>query len=226
MIEVENLIKYFGPKKVLDQVNTQFEQGRVYGVVGENGAGKTTLFRCMAGLEDFTGTIRYTEGVLKNVLGFLPTEPYFFSKITGEEYLRLICNARKVPVPDFNEKNIFDLPLSEYASTYSTGMKKKLAFTGVLLQQNQVYILDEPFNGVDMQSNMVIVEIIKRLKSLQKTILVSSHIFSSLVEICDQILLLKNGKIIQTALPDQFKEMEKAMQAGEIKDKIIKLALN
>ena len=226
MIEVENLIKYFGPKKVLDQVNTQFEQGRVYGVVGENGAGKTTLFRCMAGLEDFTGTIRYTEGVLKNVLGFLPTEPYFFSKITGEEYLRLICNARKVPVPDFNEKNIFDLPLSEYASTYSTGMKKKLAFTGVLLQQNQVYILDEPFNGVDIQSNMVIVEIIKRLKALQKTILVSSHIFSSLVEICDQILLLKNGKIIQTALPDQFKEMEKTMQAGEIKDKIIKLALS
>jgi len=225
MIEVENLIKYFGPKKVLDQVNARFERGRVYGVVGENGAGKTTLFRCLAGLEDYNGTIRYSEGVLKNVLGFLPTEPYFFSKITGEEYLRLICNARKLAVPDFKEKNIFELPLNEYASTYSTGMKKKLAFTGVLLQQNQVYILDEPFNGVDIQSNMVIVEIIKQLKSLQKTIMVSSHIFSSLVEICDQIQLLKDGRIIQTALPDQFKEMEKAMQVGEIKDKITKLAL-
>ncbi|MDZ4707270.1 MAG: ABC transporter ATP-binding protein [Saprospiraceae bacterium] len=225
MIEVENLNKYFGPKKVLDQVNTQFERGRAYGVVGENGAGKTTLFRCIAGLEDYTGTIRYSEGVLKNVLGFLPTEPYFFSKITGEEYLRLICNARKVAVPDLNEKNIFELPLNQYASTYSTGMKKKLALTGVLIQHNQIYILDEPFNGVDIQSNMVIVEIIQQLKAFQKTVIVSSHIFSSLVEICDQIQLLKNGKIIQTALPGQFKEMEKTMQMGEIKEKIIKLAL-
>lgn len=225
MIEVENLIKYYGPKKVLDQVNTRFERGKVYGVVGENGAGKTTLFRCMAGLEEFTGSIRYSGGVLKNVLGFLPTEPYFFSKITGGEYLRLICQARKVPVPDLNEKNIFDLPLNEYASTYSTGMKKKLAFTGVLFQHNQVYILDEPFNGVDIQSNMVIVEIIHQLKTLHKTVLVSSHIFSSLVEICDQIMLIKQGKIIQTALPGQFKEMEQAMQVGEIKEKIIKLDL-
>ncbi len=225
MIGVENLNKYFGPKKVLDHVNAHFERGRVYGVVGENGAGKTTLFRCLAGLEDYAGTIHFSEGVLKNVLGFLPTEPYFFSKITGEEYLRLICNARKVAVPDLIEKNIFDLPLNQYASTYSTGMKKKLAFTGVLLQHNQIYILDEPFNGVDIQSNMVIVEIIKQLKAIQKTVIVSSHIFSSLVEICDQIQLLKNGKIIQTALPPQFKEMEQSIQAVEIKEKIIKLAL-
>lgn len=225
MIGIENLNKYYGPKKVLDQINTQFESGRVYGVVGENGAGKTTLFRCLAGLEDYTGTIRYSEGVLKNVLGFLPTEPYFFSKITGEEYLRLICNARRVAKPDFTEKNIFDLPLNQYASTYSTGMKKKLALTGVLLQNNQIFILDEPFNGVDIQSNMVIVETILQLKALQKMIIVSSHIFSSLVEICDQIQLLKNGRIIQTALPPQFKEMEQSIQAVEIKEKITKLAL-
>jgi ABC-2 type transport system ATP-binding protein len=192
----------------------------VYGIIGENGAGKTTLFKCLAGLENYDGAVDYSKGILKNVMGFLPTDLFFFSKITGKEYLQLLCNARKIKLDDIEDKNIFDLPLNEYAETYSTGMKKKLAITGILLQQNKVFILDEPFNGVDMQSNLLIKELILKLKSLNKTIIISSHIFSTLKETCDQLHLLKAGCLAKTVLKNEFHLIEEDLKDSSIADKI------
>lgn len=171
MIKIENLSKKFGVKKVLNSINLNFEKGTIYGVVGENGAGKTTLFMCISGLEAYSGKISSDFISLKSKLGLLLTEPFFFSKITGKEYLQLLTNARQVELLNVQDKNIFDLPLNQYTSTYSSGMKKKLALTAVLLQQNEIFILNEPFNGVDIQSNLVIIEIIKKLKALGKMII-------------------------------------------------------
>lgn len=195
MIRVENLSKYYGKNQVLKNINISFEKGRIYGIVGENGSGKTTLFRCISGLEKYDGQIKSEFHILKNHLGFLMAEPFFFSKITGTEYIRLLVNARNIKLENIEESNIFNLPLGQYASTYSTGMKKKLALTAILLQGNDCIILDEPFNGVDIQSNMVIAEIIHKLKELRKTVIISSHIFSTLAETCDEIHLLKDGKV-------------------------------
>ena len=144
------------------------------------------------------GKIEYSNGILKNVTGFLYTNPYFLSKITGLEYLQLLCNARNIQVNNLEDKNIFDLPLNQYADTYSTGMKKKLALTAILLQNNDVFILDEPFNGVDIQSNIVIKEVLVKLKELNKIVILSSHIFSVLGETCDLLHHLKNGEIIKS----------------------------
>ena len=225
MIAIENLSKSFSGKNVLNQINLSFEKGKIYGIVGENGAGKTTLFRCIVGLEDFEGKIQSENKLLKDVTGFLPTDPYFFSKMTGAEYLQLLCNARDIPQPDLKEKNIFDLPLNQYAETYSTGMKKKLAITGILLQQNELYILDEPFNGVDINSNILIVQIIKKLKSLNKIVLIASHIFSTLTESCDEIYLLKEGKIIMGGDQTHFNSIEKSMIGTMVNEKIDQLGL-
>jgi len=196
MITIENVSKSYGTKQVLKGVSVRFELGKVYGVIGKNGAGKTTLFRCIAGLEVYEGDITSECEPLKEHLGFLPTEPFFFSKITGKEYLRFLCNARGVVIRNISEKNIFDLPLSQYASTYSTGEKKKLALLGVLLQENQCFILDEPFNGVDIYSNVIILEVIKTLRGLGKLVIISSHILSTLTDVCDQIYLLKEGALV------------------------------
>ena len=125
MIQIENVSKKYGNKVVLDSINLFFESGKVYGLVGENGAGKTTLFNCIAGLETYEGEIKSDLPLLKNHLGLLVTEPYFFPKITGKEYIQLLCKARNIDTIDFEKSNIFDLPLNEYASKYSTGMKKK-----------------------------------------------------------------------------------------------------
>ncbi len=101
-------------------------------------------------------------------------------------------------------------------------MKKKLALTSVLLQENNVFILDEPFNGVDIQSNLVITEIIKKLK---KIVIISSHIFSTLAETCDEIYLMKNGKIIKKVTEANFNNLEKEMKNFTLGNQIDKLKL-
>ncbi|MDB4293233.1 ATP-binding cassette domain-containing protein [Maribacter sp.] len=223
MIRIENLSKHYGKKQVLKNIDVSFEKGQVYGIVGENGSGKTTLFRCISGLEKFDGQIKSDFKILKNHLGLLMTEPFFFTKITGIEYIRLLVNARNQKLRNIEESNIFNLPLSQYAATYSTGMKKKLALTAILLQGNDCIILDEPFNGVDIQSNILIAEIIHKLKALGKTVIISSHIFSTLAETCDEIHLLKNGEFIKSVVKTDFTELEAEMKDFTIGNRIEKL---
>ena len=193
MIAIKDLSKSYGSNQILKKINLDLHKGNVYGFVGKNGAGKTTLFRCLAGLENYNGKIISDYKILKNHLGFLQTNPFFMSKITGWEYLKLLSVARDIKTDNFKKQNIFDLPLNQYTDTYSTGMIKKLAFIGILLQENDIFILDEPFNGVDIHSNILISEIIAKLKSLNKIVLISSHIFSTLSDCSDEIRLLKNG---------------------------------
>jgi ABC-2 type transport system ATP-binding protein len=225
MISIRNLSKKYGTNEVLKNINIEFDKGKVYGIVGENGAGKTTFFRCIAGLENYEGEIISNPKPLKNHLGLLLTEPFFFQKITGKEYIQLLCNARNIKMTDIENRNIFDLPLNQYASNYSTGMKKKLALTAILMQNNKFFILDEPFNGVDIQSNIIITEIIHKLKALEKTIIISSHIFSTLIDTCDEIHLLCKGSFTKSVQKANFKALETEMKQAIIGNKIEKLSL-
>jgi ABC-2 type transport system ATP-binding protein len=225
MINIENLNKSFGKNDVLKGINLTFKRGEVNGIVGENGAGKSTLFNCIAGFETFVGSVNYSEGNLKNVTGFLNTDPHFLSRLTGQEYLQLFCNSRKIDTSKLRKQNIFDLPLNRFAETYSTGMKKKLALTAILLQKNDVFILDEPFNGVDIQSNIVIKEIIHKLKSMNKIVIISSHIFSTLSETCDYLHHLKGGEIIKSVSKSKFNEIENDMKSSGISGKLDRLDL-
>jgi len=219
-LTIKSLSKSYANKNILNNINLHFKKGEISGIVGENGAGKTTLFKCIAGLEKYTGNVEYNTGILKNTIGFLDTNPNFISKITGKEYLQLLCNARDIKIDDFDKKNIFDLPLNQFCETYSTGMKKKLALTGILLQENEVFILDEPFNGVDINSNIIIKEMLVRLKELNKTIIISSHIFSTLNETCDNLHYLKNGIIAKSVIKNEFYLIENEMKISGIRSKI------
>ncbi|WP_258929303.1 ATP-binding cassette domain-containing protein [Flavobacterium davisii] len=124
MINIQIHSKKYGNKLVLNSINLNFEKGKVYGIVGDNGAGKTTFFNCFCGLEEFEGTIKSTALSLKNKIGYLPTEPYFFDKMTGKEYLQFFCNARRLYGVPIQKRNVFELPLDQYTLNYSTGMKK------------------------------------------------------------------------------------------------------
>lgn len=220
MIQIQNLVKSYGKIEVLKAINIDFEMGKAYGIVGENGAGKTTLFKCFSGLESYFGNIISPFSILKNHIGLMETNPYFLSRVTAKEHLQLICNAKDILVKDFEERNIFDLPLNQYADTYSTGMKKKLALTALLLQNNDILILDEPFNGVDIHSNMVILEMIKKWKEVGKTLFISSHIFSTLEETCHEIHLMKEGQFVRKVMKDQFHELDKEMRDFIIGDRL------
>ena len=225
MIKIENLSKSYGSNQVLSNINLTFEKGKVYGIVGENGSGKTTLFKCITGIEKYNGIILSDFQPLKDHVGYLQTEPFYFSKITGREYIQLLCNARSKKIENLENKNIFELPLDQYASTYSTGMKKKLALTAILLQENQYYIFDEPYNGVDIQSNIIILDILRELKVIGKTLIISSHIFSTLNDICDEIHLLKNGLFIKKVYKEDFEKLEQEMREIFIGKRIKNLEL-
>ena len=217
MIEIKNLTKAYGQNDVLKGIDMSLEAGKAYGMVGKNGAGKSTLFRCIAGIEDFaSGEVAFTHSQLKLQIGVLDTNPVFLSRMTAWEYLKLHCLARGLKTEDFEAQNIFELPLDRYAENYSTGMKKKLALMAILLQQNNIYILDEPFNGVDLQSSILISGIIDKLKAAGKLVLISSHIFSTLVDNCDKIYLLKEGRIAKAVNESQYEALEE-----EIKEDIL-----
>ena len=166
MITVNNLEKSFGNNRVLDYIDIQFPAGKISGLVGRNGAGKTTLFHCIAGIESYSGNIFFYRPKHKNYLGYLTTSPYMISRITGREYIQFLANARGQNIDDIDSKNIFSLPLERYGEHYSTGMKKKLALTAMLMLRNEYYLFDEPFSGVDLDSNIIIKAIIRKLKVL------------------------------------------------------------
>lgn len=208
MITICDLKKSYGRQQVLNGLNVVFEPGFVYGIVGGNGAGKTTLFRCLAGLEKYDGKIKTKVIQIKEQMSYLPAELYFLPKITGKEFLHLMLESRSKKVGGLEKKNIFDLPLDKMVSGYSTGMRKKLAIMGVLLQESQLYLLDEPYNGLDFQSSLILTAIIKRLKYKNKTVILSSHIFGSLEETCDAIILLQDGNFKATAGKKDFAKMK------------------
>jgi len=226
MIRLKEVSKSYGSTRVLETLSLKIEKGNVHGIVGKNGAGKSTLFRSLAGLEKFdSGVVESTWSPLKNHLGLLPTDPFVLSKVTGWEYLKLHCLAKHIKEEDFEDKNIFNLPLKRYVEQYSTGMKKKLALMALLLQSNEVLVLDEPYNGLDLEGSMLLNELIDRLKSKGITIVISSHIFSSLSEVCDRISLLESGKIAMSADKGNFAKLEEALKGSFDNETLKKLGL-
>ncbi|MBL4708014.1 MAG: ATP-binding cassette domain-containing protein [Flavobacteriales bacterium] len=223
MIELNDVRKSYGKLEVLAGVSMTIHTGNIIGLVGANGAGKTSLFRSIAGIESYEGKIQIAEECLP--IGLLLSNPDYLTKMTAKEYLTFMCKARKIESFDVDAANIFELPLSSYASTFSTGMKKKLALTALLMQQNNFFILDEPFSGVDFESNLIINHVIKKIQEAGKTILISSHILSSLTDICDTIHFLNKGRIEQSVPQSDFSELQKTFEYQEFSPKIRDLKL-
>lgn len=205
MIRIKDLSVKFGETKVLVNLNMDFETGKTHGIVGLNGAGKTTFFNVLA------KTLKPDKGILNlnNITlvikdsAYLETVNYFYPGITGKEYLKIFRQTNK----DFSLELLqeyFKLPLDELIENYSTGMKKKLALLAILKLDRPVYILDEPFNGLDLETNKILEIIIETLKQKGKTIFVSSHIIEPLLNTCDRIHLLEHHIYNKTYEKSEF----------------------
>ena len=211
MLEIINLRKAYGSHLVLHDVSLNLRPGTIHGLVGANGAGKTTLINCLYGLEsDFAGTIRDTAGTpVRARCGLLPYEPYFYPRLTGREYLEFCLQARGRPVVDFAGWNqLLELPLDQYADEYSAGMRKKLALLALLVQQFDYLILDEPFNGLDLEANLLLKEMLRRLRDRGTGILLTSHILGALTETADEITVLVDGRVQRHYLAAEFGTLE------------------
>ncbi len=181
--------------------------GLIHGIVGLNGAGKTTLLNTLFGLKktDEGGILFDNHKINKRTVAYLVTENFFYSNITGKEYLDLFKNYDF----DIEQWNIlFNLPLDKVIDGYSTGMKKKLALLGILKQDKPLMILDEPFNGLDIETVRIIRMILLRFKEKNKTIIITSHIIETLTNLCDYIHYLESGKIKYSIDKNGFAEFE------------------
>ena len=209
MISIEQLVvSYPSGKPVINGLNLKMEENKVHGIVGLNGAGKTTLLNTVFGLKRPVSGMVLNNGIKANKkdISYLVTENYFYSNITGREYLQLFKN-KDFLTEKWNE--LFLLPLDDLVDTYSSGMKKKLALMGTLKQNKAVMILDEPFNGLDIESTRILRMILLKLKEQGKTIIITSHIIETLTNLCDSIHFLEDGKIKFSKTKTEFADFKK-----------------
>jgi len=223
MISIKDLSLSFGSNLVLNNINYDFPLNKIYGIIGLNGSGKTTFFNTLSTLTRPTaGEIYFNDReILLKDINYLETVNFFYSRITGNEYLEFFKQTND----KFNLlslQNYTKLPLDDLIETYSTGMKKKLAILSILKKDKPIFLFDEPFNGIDMETNKIIELIILALKEKEKTIFISSHILDPMIQICDKIFFLENGKFTKSYGKTDYNEIEKDL-FGDLKHNAISI---
>ena len=209
MLEIKNISYSFGQHKILDKLNLSFDIGKVVGVVGSNGVGKTTLFRIMCQIYSLqSGSITlFGKKLIPTDIVFMPTEPFFYPFMKGSEYIKIVVNTKNELEKANLYGKILDLPLNDLVDNYSTGMRKKLAFSALFALNKPAIILDEPYNGVDLDSNEIIKHLI-RTQTGDRTVILSSHILSTITDICHSVYHLTENHEVSYYSQDHFRELE------------------
>lgn len=228
MLTIRNLqVEYKKGSPILKGIDLSMESGKIHGLVGLNGSGKTTLLNTLyAFIRPSEGSICYNERALKRRdIAYLEAENYFYPYMTGREYLNLFP-AGKNGFETNSWQQLFHLPLDDITENYSTGMRKKLALLGVLKPDKPIVVLDEPFNGLDLESAHILTLILQQLRKGGKTVLVTSHVFETLTSSCDQIHHIDHGIIDHSYSREQFGMLQKLLYStieDQASDQIKKL---
>ena len=216
MLTIDNLSVSYGTHTVLSQLDLSLERGGIHGIVGFNGAGKTTLLNAIYGIPAQRDCIRFDGAPLsRKDIAYLETESFFYSRITGRDYLKLF-QARSGGFDFETLSTVFSLPLDHFVDSYSTGMKKKLALTGILSLDRKVLLLDEPFNGLDLESVSVLQLALRKLSAAGRLVVVTSHILESLSPLCDAIHLLQDGRIYKSYHPVEYPLLADKLRADAV----------
>lgn len=211
ILTIENLHKRYGRIQALKNVSFEIQKGRVYGILGPNGSGKSTTLgivlnvvnRTSGNYSWFGGKIQTHEALKK--VGAIIERPNFYPYMTAEENLKLVCKIKSINYSKINEK--LDLVgLSERRdskfSTFSLGMKQRLAIASALLNDPEILILDEPTNGLDPQGIHQIRDIIRKIASQGTTILLASHLLDEVEKVCSHVIVLRKGEILYSGSVD------------------------
>ena len=211
MIQIENVTKYFGELKAVDSLNLHIREGEIFGFIGPNGAGKTTTLRMLATLlRPSSGSIRVaglnpeTEPAeVRRIIGYMPDQFGVYPDLAVWEYLDFFGAAYRIP-PDQRPRLIDDvLELTDLTGkkydlveALSRGMKQRLCLAKTLLHDPALLLLDEPASGLDPRARIEIRELLKELKKMNKTILISSHILAELSDFCTSIGIIERGQLV------------------------------
>jgi ABC-2 type transport system ATP-binding protein len=211
MLDISISKKEFGSKIIFENTNITIQENGIYGIVGKNGEGKTTLFKCMLSLTPFEGKICFENEALKSQrIAWCPTEPALYEELTAAEFYGFYRElTTSISNNSNNSKMLFDVTENQLIKNFSTGMKKKTYLNAVFQNDYPIYILDEPFNGLDLESNYILVQYLKE-KSKSSIILISSHILEILYANCKSIFVIKEKKIVNFQ-KDDFQKIEEKL---------------
>ncbi|QQE76284.1 ABC transporter ATP-binding protein [Brevibacillus composti] len=211
MIETIHLSKSYGKLHALVDLQLRIEQGKVFGFIGPNGAGKSTTMMILATLLEPTEGEAYVSGydvrkepaAVRQSLGYMPDFFGVYDNLTAVEYLDFYAGAYKIPssrrkslIADLLELVNLSDKAESYVDSLSRGMQQRLSLARCLIHDPQVLILDEPASGLDPRARIELREILKQLRGMKKTILISSHILPELAELCDEIGIIEKGRLI------------------------------
>ena len=211
ILSIKNLHKRYGSIQALKNVSFDIHKGNVYGILGPNGSGKSTTLGIVLNVVNktsgeynwFNGTIETHEALKK--VGAIIERPNFYPYMTATENLELVCKIKGIQSSKVIEKlelvGLVERQNSRF-STFSLGMKQRLAIASALLNDPEILILDEPTNGLDPQGIHQIRDIIKRIASQGTTILLASHLLDEVEKVCTHVVVLRKGEILYTGLVD------------------------
>jgi ABC-2 type transport system ATP-binding protein len=211
LVRIEDVTKSFGSKLAVQRVSFSVPAGQICGLLGPNGAGKTTLFRLLMGILKATYGRLLIDSLdafddrveVKRRIGFLPDEPVFYSYLSGREVLELSAAMHGLNVPDTMQRIapiISRLRLAEdiynYAEEYSRGMKKKLGLLLAMLHQPKLLVLDEPTNGLDVESTHLFYDLISETAATGTTVLFSTHLMDHVTRLCSHAVIINEGALV------------------------------
>lgn len=202
LLELDGLSKSFGRLKAVDQLTFTLKKGNSYGLLGPNGSGKsTTLGMILNVVNPTSGSFSWYEGVLSTQqalkkIGAIIERPNFYPYMTALQNLQLICKIKQCSDATLQEKlelvGLWERRNSKF-STYSLGMKQRLAIAAALINNPELLILDEPTNGLDPEGIHQIRRLIKKIAAQGTTILLASHLLDEVEKVCSHVIILKNG---------------------------------
>ncbi len=220
MLRIENLTKTYGEKKAVDNLSLHIKAGEIYGFIGHNGAGKTTTLKACCGIlnfeegEIFIGGKSVKEDPLacKAEIAYIPDNPDLYSFMKGKQYLQFVGDVYKIPAKkrkELIEKYAGELGilenLEQQISTYSHGMKQKLAVVGALIHEPKLLLMDEPFVGLDPKAAHTLKEIMRNVCNDGGAIFYSTHVLEAAEKLCDKVAIIKDGKLIKMGTMDEVK---------------------
>ena len=220
MLKIENLTKSYDEKKAVDNLSLHIHAGEIFGFIGHNGAGKTTTLKACCGILDFEEGEIFIDGesVKKNPIrckekiAYIPDNPELYAFMKGIQYLQFVADVFGVSEEDRQVRihkyaDVFELTenLGQLISTYSHGMKQKLALIAAFLHDPKLIILDEPFVGLDPKASHTLKGMLRECCEKGGAIFFSTHVLDVAEKLCDKVAIIKEGKLIKVGTMDEVK---------------------
>lgn len=220
MLKIEHLTKLYGEKKAVDDLSLHIEKGEIYGFIGHNGAGKTTTIKSCCGILQFDSGEIYVDGVsvkadplaCKRSIAYIPDNPDLYEFMSGIKYLNFVADIFGVSQEDRQERirrysGSFELTddLAQPISSYSHGMKQKLAVISALIHEPKLVIMDEPFVGLDPKAAHTLKLLMRDICDRGGAIFFSTHVLEVAEKLCDKVAIIKGGRLIKSGTMEEVK---------------------